>query len=71
MSISYLFITLQLFPLPWPCPKASVRKRSPMPFCADSCCNIFRGSTPGESTKIRGTKGEEISKVTPRLNTGG
>mmetsp|Transcript_23989 Transcript_23989/g.77977 ORF Transcript_23989/g.77977 Transcript_23989/m.77977 type:complete len:244 (-) Transcript_23989:4898-5629(-) len=55
----------------WPCPSATLKKRSPTPLLLASCCRIAVGSTPGESTNTSGVSGVESVNVSFKSSTGG
>ena len=53
----------------WPCPSAQFSNLKPR--VAASCCTCAVGSTPGDSTKMRGTVGVAVSKIAFKLKVGG
>mmetsp|Transcript_4552 Transcript_4552/g.11468 ORF Transcript_4552/g.11468 Transcript_4552/m.11468 type:complete len:200 (-) Transcript_4552:2704-3303(-) len=55
----------------WPCPSATLKKRSPSPLAAASCRRLAVGSTPGDNTKMSGASGVESPYVSYRSSTGG
>mmetsp|Transcript_21941 Transcript_21941/g.60905 ORF Transcript_21941/g.60905 Transcript_21941/m.60905 type:complete len:273 (-) Transcript_21941:4321-5139(-) len=54
-----------------PCPRATEKKRSPRPLSSASFLRFSVGSTPGDSTKMRGLKGVLSAWVSFRSSTGG